>query len=478
MATQDGRRVVVITGASAGIGRAAARRFAERGDAVALLARGADGLEGAVRDVRQAGGEALAIEVDTADHEQVDAAAGKVETELGPIDVWVNVAFSSVFAPFMKITPDEFRRATEVTYLGYVNGTRAALGRMIPRDHGVVVQVGSALAYRGIPLQSVYCGAKHAIQGFNESVRCELLHDKSKVRVTMVQMPAVNTPQFDWVLSRLPGHPQPVPPIYQPEIPADAVVYAADHPRRREYWVGGSTAATLLANAVAPGILDRYLAWTGYRSQQTKDVTHRDPPNLWRPADAEPGTDEGAHGSFDDRAKSRSVQLWASQHHGLLTAVSTTLATGLGALALAHRLKATRTTRHRPAADHSRGRTQAVRAIEAGRAAWGLALLTMPSRVVRVLGGRRDRTTKVVARLLGARQLGQAAWSGLRPSRPVLAGGAMIDLVHAGTALALGVVDDRWRHVALADAGVALGWSLTGLRDSAKPSSVAATASR
>ncbi|MFJ2031406.1 SDR family oxidoreductase [Streptosporangium sp. NPDC087985] len=343
MTTRDGRRVVVITGASAGIGRAAACRFADRGDAVALLARGADGLEGAARDVRQAGGEALAIEADTADHDQVDAAADRIENELGPIDVWVNVAFSSIFAPFMKITPDEFRRATEVTYLGFVNGTRAALERMLPRDHGVIVQVGSALAYRGIPLQSAYCGAKHAIQGFNESLRCELLHDKSNVRVTMVQMPAVNTPQFDWVLSRLPRHPQPVPPIYQPEIPADAILYAADHPRRREYWVGGSTTATLLANAVVPGILDRYLAWTGYDSQQTTEVTHREPPNLWRPADEAPGTDQGAHGPFDHKAKTHSVQLWASQHHGLLTAASV-LAAGLGGLVWArgHRARATR----------------------------------------------------------------------------------------------------------------------------------------
>ncbi|GAA3419995.1 hypothetical protein GCM10018952_61490 [Streptosporangium vulgare] len=457
----------MITGASAGIGRATARRFAARGDAVALIARGADGLEGAAREVRRAGGEALTIAADTADHDQIDAAAERAEAELGPIDVWVNVAFSSVFAPFTEITPDEFRRATEVTYLGFVNGTRAALRRMLPRDHGVVVQVGSALAYRGIPLQSAYCGAKHAIQGFNESLRCELLHDKSSVRVTMVQMPAVNTPQFDWVLSRLPGHPQPVPPIYQPEIPADAILYAADHPRRREYWVGVSTAATLLANAVIPGLLDRYLGWTGYGSQQTTEVTHRDPPNLWRPADDEPGTDEGAHGSFDHKAITRSPQLWASQHHGLLAASA--LTAGLGALAWARGRETAGTTRPGSFEERSGGRLPPVRAVEVARAAWGLALLLAPSQVLRVLGGRGDHMAKAVARLLGARQLGQAAWSGLRPSQAVLAGGAVIDLVHAGTALALGAADHRWRHVALSDAGVALAWSLAGLRDSGKP---------
>ena len=331
-------RVVVVTGASGGIGRATARAFAARGDRVALLARGEKGLAGAAEDVEAAGGRALPIEVDVADHEAVDRAAQRVEEELGPIDVWVNDAFTSVFAPFTEIAPEEFKRVTEVTYLGYVYATRAALNRMLPRDRGAIVQVGSALAYRGIPLQSAYCGAKHAIQGFHDSLRCELLHAKSGVHVTMVQMPAVNTPQFDWVLSRLPRHAQPVPPIYQPEVAAKAVVYAADHPKRREYWVGATTAATLIANKVAPGLLDRYLARTGFRSQQTDQPRDpHQPANLWQPADSARGQDYGAHGDFDRRATSASVQLWASQHHGLVAAGAGVLAAGLLALTRARR---------------------------------------------------------------------------------------------------------------------------------------------
>jgi NAD(P)-dependent dehydrogenase (short-subunit alcohol dehydrogenase family) len=315
--------VIVVTGASGGVGRAVAREYGRRGDSVALLARGSDGLAGAAKDVEEAGGTALPVEVDMADHAAVEAATAHVESVLGPVDVWINDAFSGVFAPFLEISPDEFERVTSVTYLGYVNGTRAALRRMVVRDRGTVVQVGSALAYRGIPLQSAYCGAKHAIQGFHESVRTELLHDGSRVRVTMVQLPAVNTPQFDWGLSRLRRRPQPVPPIYQPEVAARAVVYAADHPGRREYWVGGSTAATLVANAVAPGLLDRYLARTGYRGQQTDEPREPDrPANLWRPADGPSEPDYGAHGRFDDRAKPRSLQLWASQHHGLVAAAA------------------------------------------------------------------------------------------------------------------------------------------------------------
>ncbi len=324
--------VIVVTGASGGVGRAVARRYGARGDRVALLARGADGLAGAAKDVEAEGGGALPIQVDTADAAAVEAAAAQVEAELGPIDVWINDAFTGVFAPFIGITPEEFERVTEVTYLGYVYGTRAELTRMLPRDRGAVVQVGSALAYRGIPLQSAYCGAKHAIQGFTESVRCELLHDKSNVHVTMVQLPAVNTPQFDWALSRMRRKAQPVPPIYQPEVAARAIVYAADHPRRREYWVGGSTAATLAANALAPGVLDRYLARTGFTSQQTDQRRPADQPaNLWQPADGPREPDYGAHGRFDDQAKTRSFQLWASQHHGLLGAAAAGALATLGA---------------------------------------------------------------------------------------------------------------------------------------------------
>ena len=327
------REVVVVTGASGGIGRAVARAYGARGASVALLARGETGLKAAAADVEQAGGTALPLPVDVADADAVLAAAGEVEDELGPIDRWVNVAFTSVFAPFEEISAAEFRRVTEVSYLGYVHGTMAALQRMKPRDRGTIVQVGSALAYRGIPLQTAYCGAKHAIQGFHEALRCELLHERSGVRVTMVQMPAVNTPQFSWVLSRLPRHAQPVPPIYQPEVAARAVLYAGDHPRRREYWVGASTAGTLAANAVAPGLLDRYLAWTGFAAQQTAQP--RDPgqpANLWHPADGGDGRDFGAHGVFDARSTSRSYQLWASQHHGLLAGAGALVLAAAGAL--------------------------------------------------------------------------------------------------------------------------------------------------
>jgi NAD(P)-dependent dehydrogenase (short-subunit alcohol dehydrogenase family) len=327
-------RVVVVTGASGGIGRATARLFGAEGAKVALLARGETGLAGAAADVRDAGGQALPIPTDMADFEQVRAAGERAETELGPIDVWVNVAFSSVFATFTDIEPAEFKRTTEVSYLGFVYGTRVALDHMLPRDRGTIVQTGSALAKRGIPLQSAYCGAKHAIQGFHESLRTELLHQGAGVHVTIVHMPAVNTPQFDWVESRLPNHAQPVPPIYQPEVAARALVYAADHPERREYWVGGSTVATLLANRVMPGLLDRYLARTGFASQQTDRPRDPDQPaNLWEPADGGNGRDFGAHGSFDERAHPRSYQLWAAQHRGVL-AMAAGAALGLTGLGL------------------------------------------------------------------------------------------------------------------------------------------------
>jgi len=326
-------RTVVVTGASGGVGRATARAFAAQGARVALLARGEDGLAGAAEDVRRAGGTPLELPVDVADADAVFAAADRVEAELGPIDVWVNVAFSSIFSPFDQIKPDEFRRATEVTYLGYVWSTMAALRHMKPRDRGVIVQIGSALAYRGIPLQTAYCGAKHAIQGFHESLRCELLHEKSGVKVTMLQLPAVNTPQFTWLRTRLPKHAQPVPPIYQPELVARAVLHAADHPERREYWVGSTTAATLLANAVAPGLLDRYLARTGFQSQQTDQPQDPDAPdNLFRPADYDGGSDYGAHGEFDDQAHAHDPQVWASQHHGAVAALAGGVLAGAGLL--------------------------------------------------------------------------------------------------------------------------------------------------
>src|SRR5215813_7147603 len=261
--------VVVITGASAGVGRATAREFAKRGAHIGLLARGRDGLEAARREVEEMGGRALALPVDVADADRVEAAAAEVEEKLGPIDVWVNNAMTSVFSPVKEMKPEEFKRVTEVTYLGAVYGTLSALKRMLPRDHGVIVEVGSALAYRGIPLQAAYCGAKHAIQGFVDSLRCELLHDGSNVQVTMVQMPALNTPQFGWVKSRLPHKAQPVPPIYQPEVAADAIYFAGHNPRR-EFYVGFSTVKAIIGNKLIPGVADWYLARRGYTAQQSE----------------------------------------------------------------------------------------------------------------------------------------------------------------------------------------------------------------
>jgi len=272
----------------------------------------------------------MVVPVDVADRFQIEEAISRIENELGPIDILINSAFTSVFARFAEISPEEFKRVTEVTYLGSVYAIMAVLRRMRERDTGTIVQVGSALAYRGVPLQTAYCGAKHALQGFLESLRCELFHDQSNVRVTMVQLPAVNTPQFSWVLSRLPEHAQPVPPIYQPEVAARAIVYAAHHPRRREYWVGASTTATLIANAVVPGLLDRYLARTGFKAQQTGQPKDPDQPaNLWEPADGRGGHDFGAHGAFDQKAKPQSAQALASQHHKSLLGAAAAAGAGL-----------------------------------------------------------------------------------------------------------------------------------------------------
>ncbi|PVG81476.1 short-chain dehydrogenase [Nocardioides gansuensis] len=305
---------VVVTGASAGVGRAVVRAFAERGADVALLARGRDGLESAAKEVEALGRRALVIPLDVADADAVEAAAATTETHLGLIDVWVNNAMVSVFSPVQDLTAAEARRVTEVTYLGYVHGTLSALRRMRPRDHGTIVQVGSALAHRAIPLQAAYCGAKHAVEGFTESLRCELLHDHSRVRVTMVQLPALNTPQFSWVRTRLPGHPQPVPPIYQPEVAAEAVLWAAEH-APKELSVGRSTVLALTANRISAGLIDHYLARTGYDSQQLAepvDPERRD--NLWNPSVGDPG----AHGRFDDRALSSSWQFTARKAAGVL----------------------------------------------------------------------------------------------------------------------------------------------------------------
>jgi short-subunit dehydrogenase len=317
---------VVITGASAGVGRAAACAFARRGDAVALVARGRAGLEGARQDVEALGGRAIVIPADVADAAQVESAAVQTERELGPIDVWVNNAMASVFSPVKEMTPDEFKRVTDVTYLGVVYGTLAALRRMLPRDRGAIVQVGSALAYRGIPLQSAYCGAKHAIQGFCDSLRAELLHDRSKVTLTMVQLPAMNTPQFEWVKTRLEGRAQPVPPIYQPEIAADAIVWASEH-GRRELRVGFSTEVAIVGNKLLPGVGDWYLARTGYESQQADEpeLPNR-PHNLWQPVDSD--RDFGMHGRFGAQAYTESWQTTLTKHRGLAAAACALLLTG------------------------------------------------------------------------------------------------------------------------------------------------------
>jgi short-subunit dehydrogenase len=307
-------QVIAITGASAGLGRATARAFAKQGYAVGLIARGMERLEETRRELESLGGRALVAPADVSDAKQVEAAAEKIESELGPIDVWVNNAMATIFAPFLEMTPEEIKRATEVTYLGCVHGTMSALRRMKPRDSGVIVQVGSALAYRSIPLQSAYCAAKHAVVGFTDSVRSELLHDNSKVRITVVNPPALNTPQFEWGRTRLPKHPQPVPPIYEPEVAARAIVWAARHPRR-EIDVGYPTVLARAAQKLMPALADRGLARSGYEGQQTDEpVSATRPDNLFAPV---PG-DFAAHGPFSERSRKCSIQFWLNRHRRLL----------------------------------------------------------------------------------------------------------------------------------------------------------------
>ena len=332
MADTKRPEVVVITGAGAGVGRATVQAFAKRGARIGLMSRGEERLESARRDAEELGGEALVLPTDVADAGQVERAAEAVEERFGPVDIWVNNAMTSVFSPLVEMTPEEFRRVTEVTYLGYVYGTQSALKRMLPRDRGHIVQVGSALAYRGIPLQSAYCGAKHAIQGFTESVRAELIHEKSHVKISSVHMPALNTPQFGWVKSRLPRKAQPVPPIYQPEVAAEAIYWSAHHDRRHLY-VGLSTIIAIWGDKIAPGLGDLYLGKTGYDAQQTtKPEDPNRPDNLWEPV---PG-DHGAHGDFDEQANSSSAQLWADTHRSWLGLAGAGIA-GLAGLAVAAR---------------------------------------------------------------------------------------------------------------------------------------------
>ncbi|MCI0151736.1 SDR family oxidoreductase [Paraburkholderia sediminicola] len=316
-------KVVVITGASAGVGRAAALAFAQRGAHVALLARDPASLDDTAGQVRKFGVQALPIALDVSDADAVEAAAARVEAELGPIDVWVNNAMLTVFGPVASLTPAEFSRVTQVTYLGYVWGTMAALRRMATRDRGCIVQVGSALAYRSIPLQAAYCGAKHAIRGFTDALRCELLHEHSRIHLTMVQMPALNTPQFDWAENHMPHAPQPVASIYQPEVAARAIVWAATH-RRREVYVGMSTVKAILANKIAPGLLDRFLGRTGYQAQERAGpASAAAPSNLWQPVTAA----HRVHGPFDAQANEHSVALWLNTNRPL--ALGAALAIGV-----------------------------------------------------------------------------------------------------------------------------------------------------
>jgi NADP-dependent 3-hydroxy acid dehydrogenase YdfG len=319
-------QVVVVTGASSGVGRAIARAFGARGAKVGLIARTRAALEDCAEEIRRAGGEALVLPLDVADAAAVERAADEVVARWGRIDTWVNDAMVSVFSPVKEMRPEEYRRVTDVNYLGYVHGTLAALKHMLPRDAGHVIQVGSALVYRSIPLQSAYCASKAAIRGFTDSLRCELIHDGSHVNVSMLQLPAVNTPQFDVVRSRLPNHPQPVPPIYQPEVIARAALYVAEHPTR-ELWIGWSAVKAILGQKVIPGLLDRYLGRMGYSAQQTGE---RVPPGRPDNVDAPLPGDRGAHGDFDARARRFTSELWLRKHRG---AVMAAVAACVGAVA-------------------------------------------------------------------------------------------------------------------------------------------------
>lgn len=306
------QEVVVITGASAGVGRATVREFAKRRAHIGLIARNKEALEAAKQEVERLGGRGLVVVADVADPKSLDQAAAQVEEEFGAIDVWVNNAMVSVFSPVMEMTAEEYQRVTNVTYLGYVYGTIAALRRMIPRDRGTIVQVGSALAYRGIPLQSAYCAAKHAVKGFTESLRTELIHDQRGIRLNMVHLPALNTPQFEWVKSRLPNHPQPVPPIFQPEVAARAIYWSAHHDRR-ELLVGWPTVRAIWGEKFIPGLIDKYLASFGYDGQQTDQADDPNRPNnLYEPV----AGDFGARGRFGSRSSPRSLQAWIDRNRG------------------------------------------------------------------------------------------------------------------------------------------------------------------
>ncbi len=327
-------KVAVITGAGAGVGRATVEEFAKHGFDVALLSRDSARLDRAADAVRRHGVRALPIPADVADPAAVEAAANRIEMELGPIDVWVNVAMATVFSPVAKLTAEEVERGTKVTYLGQVHGMMSALKRMRVRNRGTIVNVGSALAYRSVPLQSIYCGAKAAIRGFTDSLRSEIIHDNLNVHLTMVDLPAVNTPQFDWALNKMGRKAKPVAPIFQPEMPARAIFFAATH-RRRDVWVGWPTVKAILANRIAPGLIDRYLAKVGYSGQLAERPTVPDAPaNLFEPVSG----DYGAHGRFDDRSRDRSWEMFTNRHKTTLVAL---MAVGLAAMAhqIARRLR-------------------------------------------------------------------------------------------------------------------------------------------